>query len=387
MASEEHQEQPAANQPSSNQEDKESLEPQEAIEQPDKTTIHSEDIIESDRTEPSQTTDSLAEEDIQAQQSPEIESSSAIQPEEEKNEASSSVTPSPPVIADREEEETESTPSKPTAEIVADSQTEEETEQVSVSENKNWWDVILDKIRSILPESVNNSLSDWVLTGIISSLIVVVLSTLVILLPPRSSNPVSQKSAETTATNPSPSSEVVTIPEQEVEIAIDSTKTEKTETSSSEVVSTPTKESETPLKSTESESQLLPEIETPETLVAPKISENLTVKTVTPPKPILTPEQSLIVSIQEKINEITNQYSDELIVSGEADLLSSRLRLKVSDEWYQLSRSRQDEFANETLKRSQKFNFNKLEIKDLNDNLIARSPVVGNKMVILQRTR
>ena len=90
--------------------------------------------------------------------------------------------------------------------------------------------------------------------------------------------------------------------------------------------------------------------------------------------------------MQDKVSKITSQYSNQLIVSGEADLLGSRLLIRVSDDWYQLNKSRQDEFANGTLKSSQKFNFNKLEIQDVQNNLIARSPVVGNKMIILQRT-
>ena len=337
MASEEYQEQPAANQPSSNPEEQESLEQQKSVvEQPDNITSDSEDIIEANNTE------SLTEEIIQVQS----------EVPEDNSEPISSVTRSPSDITE-EEEQSESTISQAATEVVTDSPQEDK--------NKNWWDVILDKIRSFLPESMNNALSDWTLTGIISGLIVLILSISVILLPSRSSSEISPESAE-----------IVSIPEQEIEITTNSTPTEEIEetatlSNSSDITSTPV------------------EIETPETLITPKKPENLTIKTTPPPKPVITPEQSLFSSVQEKVNEITSQYAEELIISGEADLLNSRLLIKVSDDWYKLNKDRQDKFANETFKRSQKFNLRKLEIQDLQNNLIARSPVVGNKMIILQR--
>ena len=331
MASEENQEQPAANQSSSNPEEPESLEQQEL------SVTQSEDILEINNTE------SLTEEFIQVQPEVPAEDSELISP----------VTQSP---SDIEEEKIEPTSSQLAGEVVADSP--------QPNQNKNWWDVILDKIRSFLPDSMNKSLSDWALTAIVSSLIVLILSVSVILLPSRASSDTISKSTDT-----------VSIPKQEREIIPHSNPTkeaeEKNETetlsNSSEIVSTSG------------------EVETSETLVAPKKSAGSTVKNPRSSQAILTPEQSLYSAVQEKVSKITSQYADELIVSGEADLLGSHLLIKVSDDWYKLNKSRQDEFANGTLKRSQKFNFNKLEIQDVQNNIIARSPVVGNKMIILRR--
>ena len=389
MASAENQEQPAANQPSANSAKQESLEQQESVvTPPENITVNSE---------------SLTEEVSQVQ--PEIA--------QKNNEPSSSVIRSPSYIAD-EEKKTESTSSQVTTEAVANSSQKDEY--------KDWWDVILDEIRSFLPESMNKSLSDWALTAIVSSLIVLILSISVLLLPSRASGDLLPESTEMvsipeqeieitidstptekkqdTAT-PADSSETVSIPEQEIEITIDSTPTEETEktdtlSDSSKTVSIPEQEIEITIDSTSTEEKeetetsseisTPVEIETPKTLVAPKKPESLTVKTTPPPQPVLTPEQNLLNAVQEKVSKITNQYSDDLIVSGEVDLLSRRLLIKVNDDWYKLNKSRQDEFANETFKSSQKFNFNKLEIQDMHDNIIARSPVVGNKMIILQRT-
>ena len=350
MASEENQEQPAANHTSSNAEEQESLEQQDYfVDRADNLTVNAEDTREVNNKE------SLTEEVIQVQ--PEII--------EKDSKLISSVSQSSSKIVDKEEK-IELTSSQVATEVVAN--------PLQQDENKNWWDVILDEIRSFLPESMNKSLSDWALTAIVSSLIVLILSISVILLPSRaSSDPLSD------------SSKTVSIPQPEIEITINSASTEEQETT--ETLSDSSKTVSTPV-----------EIDTPETLGTPKKPASLTVQTP-PPQPVLTPEQNLWSAVQEKVSQITNQYADkaykplrstqgeapsELIVSGEADLLSHRLLIKVNDDWYKLNKSRQDEFANEILKRSQKFKFNKLEIQDAQNNIIARSPVVGNKMIILR---
>lgn len=124
-------------------------------------------------------------------------------------------------------------------------------------------------------------------------------------------------------------------------------------------------------------------IEAPPELKAPKPPQPVEVET--PPPPELTPEQSLIAAIQNQVAEITNQYENGLIQSIEANFEGSRLIVKVSDGWYNLKESQQNKLADEILSRSNDLDFSKLQITDLKGTLIARSPVVGTKMVILKR--
>ncbi|MCA1992849.1 MAG: hypothetical protein LDL41_12565 [Coleofasciculus sp. S288] len=124
-------------------------------------------------------------------------------------------------------------------------------------------------------------------------------------------------------------------------------------------------------------------IEAPPELKAPKPPEPVEVES--PPAPQLTPEQSLIASIQAQVAEITERYGNGLIQSVEANFLQSRLIVKVSDSWYDLKESQQNNLADEMLRRSNELDFSKLEITDLNGTLVARSPVVGSNMVILKR--
>lgn len=104
------------------------------------------------------------------------------------------------------------------------------------------------------------------------------------------------------------------------------------------------------------------------------------------PEPELTPEQGLIAAIQEQVSEITTRYAEGLIASLEANFRDGRLIIAVNEEWFNLSADRQDELSKEMLARSRKLDFTKLVLTTPDGKLLARSPVVGEKMVILQRT-
>lgn len=194
------------------------------------------------------------------------------------------------------------------------------------------WDSLLTTIRNVLPTTINEKLSDWGLTAIIATLIVALFWTGVLLLP---------------ASNP----EVAQVPE----------------------TPTPAVETETPTSAPKA----------PAEITAP--AQPKAVKNLPPPQPKLTPEQGLIAAIQNQVSEITNEYAEGLIESIEANFMGSRLLVTVSPEWYTLSPSRQDKVANEMYTRSRRLDFSKLELNDPDGTLLARSPVVGNQMVILQR--
>lgn len=243
---------------------------------------------------------------------------------------------------------------------------------------QNWWNVFCCKLGFWLTKSIEGFCFKGNSIEIVSVMMIFILSFSLIVLPVRAD---SEKDSE--------SIETISIPEQEIEVVLDSDSTEESETSSAETISIPEQEIEaitdTSSQPEEEISTPVEIIDTPNTLVAPQKPETLTIETI-PPEPIITPEQNFLTSVQKRIGEITNQYGEDLIVTGSADLLDSHLSIQVSDDWYQLSKSRQDELANEILKRSQTYNLSKLEIQDSQNNLVARSPVVGNQMIILQRT-
>jgi len=202
------------------------------------------------------------------------------------------------------------------------------------------WRGVLRQLRDRLPASINRTWSDQALTGAIVGMAVLLLWTTSTLLPDQPQpTTIATSPAEKVAPSPAP---------------------------------TPTP---TPLP---------PLVKAPE---APpvEISPSPVAPSPLPPPLKLTPEQTLIARIQNQVGAISNQYANGLVQSIQANFRSSRLLVYVSDGWYGLSRSQQDQLAGELLSRTQKLDFSKLELIDGAGTLLARSPVVGAEMIILKR--
>ncbi len=106
-----------------------------------------------------------------------------------------------------------------------------------------------------------------------------------------------------------------------------------------------------------------------------------------PPALEMTPEQSLIAAIQDQVVDTAQQYGDSGIVrSIQADFRQGRLLVRIdSTPWFDLPATEQDQLAADLWARSLNLDFNKLEITTVEGVVLARSPVIGNTMVILQR--
>ena len=206
------------------------------------------------------------------------------------------------------------------------------------------WSAALAKIRSLLPENLNQLLSDTALTGIIAGIAVIVVWISSALLPGKPPEVANVPPSEP----PVPSVNITTPPE----------------------LTAPA--SPQPI-------EVIPSSEPVPTSTAPE-----PVPTPTPTLE-LTPEQNLIASIENQVAEITNHYADGLIQSIQANFQGSSLTIKVSDDWYNLKQSQQDKLTAQMLERSKELDFSHLEITDPQGTLLARSPVVGTDMVILKR--
>lgn len=208
----------------------------------------------------------------------------------------------------------------------------------------NGWDAVLEKIRSFLPENLS-ALSNTALTGIITGIAVILVWTTSVLpgkpQPAVVANVPDSSPAPTPTINPPPELTAPTAPE--------------------------------PIEVTPSPVEVIPE---PEPKLEPEPS----------PAPLqLTPEQNLIASIQNQVAGISDRYADGLIQSIQANFEGSSLTVKVGDNWYNLKQSQQDKLAEKMLERSRELDFTHLEITDPQGKILARSPVVGNEMVILKR--
>ncbi|MBD2295205.1 hypothetical protein H6G06_17390 [Anabaena sphaerica FACHB-251] len=224
------------------------------------------------------------------------------------------------------------------------------------------WDRFLQTFRLFLPSKVSNNVSDTVLTGILAVIAVVIVGTTTFL--------ITSKPAEIATLPPVEEVPSSTLPEAKPEPI-------PTPTVEPEPIPTPTVEPEPiPTPTVEPEPEPIPTLEPePEKIVE------------------LTPEQALIAAIENQLTEITvplQQTGDEnisvnLIKSIQANFRTSDLTIKISDDWYILEPSQQQQLAADILQRSQELDFTHLQLFDSQDKLIARSPVVGNEMIIFSK--
>jgi hypothetical protein len=136
-------------------------------------------------------------------------------------------------------------------------------------------------------------------------------------------------------------------------------------------------------ETTDSEADAPTKISIPPDLSSPGRAKNLKIVTIEP-ELTFTPEQTLVAALQGKIAELTNNDQADIVNFIKVDLPTSSIVVEVKDNWYSLNESRQNKFANEILQRSRKLNFSKLELKDSQGTLVARNPVVGEQIIILQ---
>ncbi len=232
-----------------------------------------------------------------------------------------------------------------------------ETETPANSQKKtnflSRWDGFLRTFRLFLPSNISNNVSDTVLTGIFAVIFAVTIGI-------------------TTFTFIPKSAEVATVPPVE-EI--------NTLTPVIEPEPTPTPVIE-------------PEL-TPTPIIEPEPTPTPVIEPEPTPIPVreLTPEQTLLAAIENQFSDISisvKNTKDKNIISQlikplQANFRTSDLTVKISDIWYDLEKSQQDKLAAEILQRSQELNFIHLEVVDFQEKIIARSPVVGNEMIIFNR--
>lgn len=246
-----------------------------------------------------------------------------------------------------------------------------ETEQTLTAEKKpnflqkilSGWDGFLRTFRLFLPSNISNNLSDAVLTGIFAVIAVGIVGTTTFLF---TSQPVEVANLPSVEEVPAPISTVTASPEPIPE---------PTPTQEPELIPEPTIIPEPePTPTEEPEAEPIPE-PTPTPIIE------------------LTPEQALIVAIENQLSDISiplkssasESISSKLIKSIQANFRTSDLTIKISDVWYDLEKSQQDKLAADIFQRSQELDFSHLEIIDSQDKLVARSPVVGNQMLIFKR--
>ena len=229
------------------------------------------------------------------------------------------------------------------------------------------WDGFLRTFRLFLPSSISNNVSDSLLTGIFAVIFLVTIGITISLFIPKS-----------TQVAVVPPVEEVIPPKPVIEPELKATPVLEPEPKATPVLEPEPK----PTPVLEPEPKPTPVLE-PEPKPTPVLE--------------LTPEASLLVAIENQFSEISvfvkntkDKNKDKNIVSQlikpiVANFRTGDLTLKISDIWYSLEKYQQDKLAADILQRSQELNFTHLKIVDSQEKIIARSPVVGNEMIIFQR--
>jgi hypothetical protein len=101
----------------------------------------------------------------------------------------------------------------------------------------------------------------------------------------------------------------------------------------------------------------------------------------------ISPEQAFIEAIETQLNNITSEYPDDIIQTLSIDLVRDRAIVRLNPVWYTLDEDRQNSLTDRMWQQAQANHFTQLELQDDRGVSIARSPVVGKHMIILQRTQ
>ena len=245
------------------------------------------------------------------------------------------------------------------------------------------WDGFLRTFRLFLPSSISNNVSDSLLTGIFAVIFLVTIGITIFLFIPKS-----------TQVAVVPPVEEVTKPTPVIEPELKPTPVIEPEPKPTPVIEPEPK----PTPVIEPEPKPTPIIEPepkPTPVIEPEPKPTPVIEPEPKPTPVieLTPEESLLVAIENQFSEISvsvKNTKDKNIVSQlikplVANFRTGDLTLKISDIWYNLEKSQQGKLAADILQRSQELNFTHLKIVDSQEKIIARSPVVGNEMIIFHR--
>lgn len=227
---------------------------------------------------------------------------------------------------------------------------------------------LLSPVRRFLPASLNEKLSDGILVAGMVALVLLIFITKLGFTSKKPAPIIAEKPPAVEEIQPPPSPEAQLFPKgaepfpdlvEVISPSEESTPIVENSEPKLDVISTPITTAENPSETAELTDENLPQ---------------------------LTPEQYLMAAIQKQMNETTRSYGNELVQSVRINMPASVLKVTVSNDWYQMEAGQQNQFSEEILKETLNLNFAKLEIINAENKVIARSPVVGSEMIILERS-
>jgi hypothetical protein len=106
----------------------------------------------------------------------------------------------------------------------------------------------------------------------------------------------------------------------------------------------------------------------------------------TPPRPTALANPTLgLAEVKAQLSSAVENMNVDLIAAVRSLESDHRLQATLGAAWFGLTTPDQDRVANALWERSQALKFDKFELRDDAGDLIARSPAVGSKVIILKR--
>ena len=125
-----------------------------------------------------------------------------------------------------------------------------------------------------------------------------------------------------------------------------------------------------------------------EPTIEPTIAPDEPTPTPTP-EPATAPEldpaeRDRMAAIQTQLTSGSLSNGNGLVESVQADFKHNQLTVNLTNGWYRLPVYEQEELANTFRQRSSEMSFDDVELRSPDGDLLSRSPVVGDTMIILQ---
>jgi hypothetical protein len=117
----------------------------------------------------------------------------------------------------------------------------------------------------------------------------------------------------------------------------------------------------------------------------PKSQNSASQNPVSQTSEIQNPEASRRLKLRQNLDIIANSLVEDAIVGIRPN--GPSLTITLSDAWYRSSEDTQTKLTNILLITTQGQGYSQLRLEDTEGSLIARNPVVGEGMIILQRAR
>jgi hypothetical protein len=272
------------------------------------------------------------------------------------------------------------------------------------------WAKLIGLIRSRLPEDIGGKLTDRALSGVMAGLVLLLL-TLTTHLPSGNATP---KPQSIVASKPLPRTVPVrpVVPSQDPiaqRFPVDAQGSQKpfptalsapgTQPAAPPVATSPPPTSPivptttaiqptTPIAPASPIAPTTPPVKPTKSAIQPTTP---IVPTPTPVKPTpvkLTPDQKLLAKLQEAtgVGEASRNGNRPTLLQGvKPNKAQGSLQITLKPDWYDLAFVQQDTVAQDLFTKAQTLRFKTLELVNGAGEIVARSPVVGNEMVVLLR--